>query len=533
MHKPEGVSSWRFIAAACVAALPLSCSKPDPPPPDRAETLRIAVRADPGVLDPVTEHGTLARLISVLIAEPLVDLDSRLRPVPRLAIEWRREQKTNAWWFRLRPGILWQDGSPLTVADVEATLERALDPRTPSLDLKALFGKVRSIESPAAQEIRVSFEGTAPLTPMPWQRLAILPAGGKALAQRQEPWLSGSGPYRLARWRRNEWILLERNPSWWGGEPGIRYLLFDIIPDELAAARALERNDVDIATVRASTVERARAGETPFRLIEYDRPVVYVVVWNLRESSEIFGDARLRRALTLALDRPGFATRVRRGQARVAATLYPPLWRLGRGGVEPLAFNPAGAKRLLEEAGWSDTDADGWRERDGRRLSFPLLYAMEDPIRRDAAQLLQADLARVGVEIRLERVDAFSLVRRLRSHQFVAAVHAWRLDPEPRTYDFLHSSQAASGLNYGGYSDPDLDRLLEREITEIELSARRAAGQAIEEYLREQAPLLFICFPVQFVGVSQRVEGFDIGPLGLLQGFPGPARWRLRQEDER
>ncbi len=531
VEQRAGLSRRKLAWIACFLALPPACSTPGPPPPDRAETLRIAIRADPGILDPITEHNTLARLVSTLIAEPLIDLDSDLRPVPRLALEWKREQEKNAWWFRLRPGVRWEDGSSFGAADIEATLERALDPRTPSLDLRALFGEVRSIETMGARQIRVHFASTAPLSVMPWQRLAILPRGNANDTQRHESWLSGSGPYRLSRWRRNEWILLERNPAWWGEVPAIRYLLFKIIPEALAAERALERGDVDIAIVQTPGAKRAPTGESSFRVVEYDRPVIYVVVWNIRKFPEIFGDARLRKALALALNRPAFVDRVRRGQARVAATLYPPIWRRGRAGVAPLPYDPAAAEQLLEEAGWIDRDGDGWRDRQGRRLSFPLLYALEDPVRRDAAQLLQSDLARIGVEVRLERVDAFSLVRRLRSGEFMAAVHGWRLDPEPRTFDFLHSSQIEEGLNYGGYTDPDLESLLEREITLADERERLAVGRAIEEVLREDAPLLFICFPKQFVGVSHRVQGFDIGPLGLLQGFPGPVHWRLVQKD--
>lgn len=527
-----GLSRHKLAWIVCFLAVLLACSSPGPPPPDRAETLRIAIRADPGILDPITEHSTLARLISTLIAEPLIDLNSELQPVPRLALEWKREPEENAWWFRLRPGVQWEDGSAFGPADIEATLERALDPRTPSLDLRALFGEVGSIEKVGEREIRVRFASTAPLSTMAWQRLAILPRGDANLIPSQQPGLSGSGPYRLSRWRRNEWILLERNPGWWGEAPPIRYLLFDIIPEALSAERALERGDVDIAVVQTPGAEKAPAGERSFRVVEYDRPVIYVVVWNIRRFPETFGDARLRKALTLALNRPAFADRVRRGQARVAATLYPPVWRRGRAGVPPLPHDPVAAERLLEEAGWIDSDGDGWRDRQGRKLSFPLLYALEDPIRRDAAQLLQSDLARIGVEVRLERIDAFSLVRRLRSGEFMAAVHGWRLDPEPRTFDFLHSSQVEEGLNYGGYTDPDLDSLLEDEITLADEQQRLAAGRAIEEYLREQAPLLFICFPKQFVGVSHRVQGFDVGPLGLLQGFPGPVRWRLVRKDE-
>ncbi|MEE9217805.1 MAG: ABC transporter substrate-binding protein [Acidobacteriota bacterium] len=523
--------SWRRLRLALalpLLALAARCAGPTPPAPDPSETLRIAIRADPRTLDPLVGHTNLSRMVSQRIFEPLIDLDAGLQPVPRLALEWQREENGAGWRFRLRPGVRWHDGRTLVAADLAATLERALDPRTPSLDLKALLEGAGPVEALGALEVRVPFSAPAPRSFLPWKRLAVLPAGGGPDPDAFARAPVGTGPYRLSAWRPGEWILLERNPHWWGGKPAIRFVLFHIIPDALTVARALNRGDLDIAYVHQADYQRSLRADSSFRVVRYEAADIYVVVWNLEANSGAFSDPRVRRALALAFNRQAFATQIRRGLARVAATLYPPLWRRGRPGVAPLPYDPREAARLLEEAGWIDADGDGWRERAGQRLGFPLLYALEDPIRADAAQVLQADLARVGVEVRLERVDAVSLVRRLRSHDFVAAVHAWALDPLPQTYDFLHSSQRAGGFNYGGYTDPALDHLLELEVGAGTESELLRAGAQIETYLREQAPLLFICFPVYLIGVSHRVEGFSIGPLGLLQGARGPEAWSLR-----
>lgn len=520
------------LASAALPPLLLAlagCAGPGPAPPPAAETLRVALRADPGEMDPLQSASALSRMVSGQIFEPLIEFDAALRPVPRLALEWRYEGGGRSWTFRLRPGVRWHGGRNLEAADVAATLRRALDPRTPSLDLKPLLAGAGPVEIVDRLRLRVPFDPPASDSLVPWRRLLILADGLPSPADSPAPLPRGTGPYRFVSRRSGEWILLERNPEWWGGSPPIRYVLFRIIPEALTVSQALELGEVDIAPARLADRERSRRPGAPFRVVEAEAPVVYVAIWNLRPPGTPFADARVRRALALAFDRRSFAERVRRGAARVAATLYPPLWRRGRPGVEPLPYDPPQAARLLDEAGWRDSDGDGWRERGGARLSIPLLYPLEDEIRRDAALLLQSDLARVGVEVKPERVDGVSLVRRLHDRDFVAALHAWRMDPDPRAYDFLHSSQARAGLNYGGTSDPVLDRLLEREIQAPDALARARAGVEIERRLREDAPLLFICFPVTLIGVNRRVQGFEVGPLGLLQGVPGPADWSLEE----
>jgi peptide/nickel transport system substrate-binding protein len=525
-RRPAAGHLRALLLSALLLAAP-ACSGPEASLPPAAETLRVVLRSDPATLDPLVSNTTVSATVAAQILEPLVDLDASLRPVPRLAVEWAREQGGKAWRFRLRSGVRWQGGGELAPADVAATLARALDPGTPSLGFRSLFAGAGAVEIPGPLVVRVPFGPPSPISLFSWRQLPILPEAASRDPQQFARHPRGSGPYRLLAWRPQEWILLERNDDWWAGAPPIRYLLFRIIPDALTASRALQLGEVDIAPVRYADQARARQGRAPFRILEYDPLIVYVVVWNLRPADTLFADARVRRALTLAFNRQAFADKVRRGTARPAATLYPPLWRRGREGPPPLPFDPREAARLLEAAGWGERDGEGWRVRAGRRLSFPLLYAGEDEVRRDAALMLESDQARIGVQVRLERVAPLELVRRMRGHDFEAAVHGWKLDAEPKGYEFLHSSQAAGGLNYGGYADPQLDHLLELEAGAREEGDRSLAGLQVELRLRERAPLLFICFPIGLLGVNSRVQGLEVGPLGPLIGYPGAAGLRL------
>jgi peptide/nickel transport system substrate-binding protein len=514
------------VLAVALLSLLCGCSPATAPAeaPPASETLRIALRADPGTLDPAAATTSVAQIAAAPIFEPLIDLDSRLLPVPRLALSWRAEEGGRFWSFRLRPGVRWHAGGELTAPDVAASLRRALGPASRLFDLKAELAGAGEPIVVSPLEIRIPFDPPASASAATWRYLGITPAGS-APPSDSERIPDGSGPYYLAAWQRGEWLLYTRHPDWWGGIPPFAHLLLRIFPDAGSAVRALRLGEVDIAPLRASDVAEAKRGGAPFRLFEAEPMLAYMVVWNLRPEDSIFRDARVRRAFTLAFDRAGLATRIRRGLLRPAATLYPPLWQRGRPAPAPLPYDPAAAALLLEQAGWADGNGDGWREKDGRRLAFPLLFALEDETRRDAALLLQASLKRVGAEVRLVRVDAASLVRRLRARDFTAAVHVLRLSPEPSAHPYFHSSAAADGLNHSGFADPALDRLLEAEERAGTPSARLEAGRRVEQFLRDQAPVIFIGLAVPWYGVSERVRNFSPHPLGLLAGWPGPASW--------
>jgi peptide/nickel transport system substrate-binding protein len=513
------------MPAVALGALLCGCSPARVPAnaPPAEETLRVALRGDPGTLDP-TASTSLAVTAASPIFEPLIDLDPRLRPVPRLALSWTVEPGGRAWSFRLRPGVRWHGGGEMTAADVAGSLRRALEPTSRLFDLRESLAGAGEPAILSPLEIRIPFDPPAPVAEATWQSLRIHP--DRPPRPSDPAWRpDGSGPYSLTAWRRGEWLLYSRHPGWWGGTPRFAHLLLRVFPDPGAAVRALRLGEVDIAPLRAADVAEARRGGAPFRPAQGEPMTAYMVVWNHRPTDSIFRDRRVRRAFTLAFDREGLATRVRRGLLRPSATHYPPLWQRGRPAPDPLPYDPAEAARLLDQAGWTDPDGDGWRERGGRRLSFPLLYALEDETRRDAALLLQANLRDVGAEVRLVRVDATALVRRLRARDFSAAVHALRLPPRPASRPLFHSSAAEDGFNHSGYADPALDRLLEDEERAPTPAALLEAGARIEQALRDQAPVLFIGLTVPWFGVSHRLGDFSPHPLGILVGWPGPASW--------
>jgi peptide/nickel transport system substrate-binding protein len=483
------------------------------------------VRADPGTLDPAAAGTDAAQIALAPVFEPLIDLDSRLQPVPRLAVAWRVEEDGGAWSFRLRPGVRWHGGGEVTSRDVAASLRRALGPDSRLFDFRADLAGAGSPILLSPLEIRIPVAAGASISPATWHDLGISPA--RPPTPSDPGWTpDGSGPYRLTGWRRGEWLLYSRHADWWGGVPPFPHLLLRVFPDAGSAVRALRLGEVDVAPMRASDLADARREGAPFQIIEGEPMGAYMVIWNLRPEKSIFRDVRVRRAFTLAYDRAGLAVRIRRGLMRPAATLYPPLWQRGRAAPPPLPYDPAQAARLLDKAGWTDQDGDGWREQDGGRLAFPLLYAYEDETRRDAALLLQANLKEVGAEVRLVRVDAPTLVRRLRARDFAAAVHGVRLPPKPGAYHYFHSSTSSSGSNYSGYTDPSLDSLLEAEAGARAGSTREIeAGGRIEQILLDQTPVLFIGLAVPWFGVSERVRNFSAHPLGLLSGWPGPAAW--------
>jgi peptide/nickel transport system substrate-binding protein len=250
------------------------------------------------------------------------------------------------------------------------------------------------------------------------------------------------------------------------------------------------------------------------------------VLWNQDGSNPFFADPRVRRALVLATDRQHFVDTVLHGLARVAATSYHPDLSWTDPSVKALPADRDEARRLLDEAGWRDTDGDGKRDRDGRPFAFSLLVgASGQQIVDQMAVWLERSWAEIGVEAKLERVEWNDLRQRRDAFQFEAALSNFSTSFSPDQYELYHTSQRGAGANYGGFSDGELDRLLERGRETFEPAERAAIYHAVQRKLRDLQPfgyLLHIASPVLH---DKTLRGIRPSPPDFWSTSEGPRLW--------
>jgi ABC-type transport system substrate-binding protein len=361
---------------------------------NRAHTLRIHMDADPGRLTPIVDPSIWAKRITVgTIFEPLLryepaDANGPARFTGRLARSWQIMPVPGGLVIRLelQPGVTFHDGSPLTSSDVQFTLDRVRDGRIGIPHLRPMLEDVFRIELLTPTELQLVLPrpnawvlralAEIPILPMHVYEGSLL-AGGA---------LVGTGPWKMGT-HKNGVVRLVTNDKYWGGKPAIADLEFVYQPDAAIALTDAKRGDIDVvpALIAAHWPEQASAPglAASFAPLQLAPPRLRIFTFNASRAA--IADARVRHALALLIDRRGIAKRVFDGLAR------PVIWPIWPGGpvdgleVPAPDFDPAAAAKLLDAAGWVDTDKDGIRDQGPDKQLKLVLLGKDKPTPKDTS----------------------------------------------------------------------------------------------------------------------------------------------------
>ncbi len=488
-------------------------------------TAIVAFNADMGRFNPLvnTDQNT-NEVIYYMLFTPLVQYDESFEPRPYLAESWDLEP--GGVTFRLNRDVRWHDGVPVTAHDVEFTFRLAKDPQTASALSSAYLELVESAEVIDSFTIRFSFEQphARPLdgfwwAPVPKHLLEDTPPAEMVRAPfNRRP--VGSGPFRFVEWEAGERLTLDRVPDFpesLGGPPFLDRIVFRFVgePATLLSEALTGRVDVNgsLFPHQAEQVE-----QTPgVRLLSYPFREYYYIGWNVRRP--VLQDPRVRRALTMALDRQQLIDVLMYGYGRLATGTIAP-WHPMFTPIEPLAFDLAAAGDSLAAAGWVDRDGDGVREDErGTPLRLTLMTNHENPVRVDIAQLAQARLARIGVDVDVRTLEWQALLARHRGREFDAVVQSWVLDNfrvDPAA--LFHSSQAdlPGSYNRSGLKDPEVDRLIEAAMGTTDPETAKRLWSEFSLALQDAQPFTFLMWLDELASVSERLRGVEMDARGTL-----------------
>jgi peptide/nickel transport system substrate-binding protein len=537
-------SRWKRRARSALASLALlalaACDRPSEAPDAAAGGERgrlVEVRAllshDPPSLSLIGKTDRNSAILAAQLTDALLQYDPGMELRPRLAESYEHSEDRLTVTFRLRPGVRWHDGRPVTAEDVVFSVAQARDPAVENRTFAPLFRDVVSVEAVDEGTVRARYARATPDALEAW-RLPIIP---QHLAERGAELLTGAfarqpvgcGPFRFVRYRPGEEIVLEANDDYWDGRPHIDRLVFRIYPDARTGFQALLTGDVDIMVVTPDLWVEAGQSEAGSRLesLLYYRLNVWQVGWNQDGSNPFFTDPRVRHAMLLALDRDKFIDRVVHGLARPAATTFHPDLVWTDPGLEPLPHDPDAARRLLDEAGWRDSDGDGVRDRDGRPFRFTLtILAATQAINDQMAAWQQQAWAEIGIRAEIEKLEWGQFRERRRAHAFEAAMAGMSFTPSPDQLELYHSTAREEGFNYAGLADPEIDRLLERGRTTWDRDERVRIYHRLQRRLVELQPigcLLHFATPVLH---DRRLHGVEPSPLDHWRTSRGPRVWR-------
>jgi peptide/nickel transport system substrate-binding protein len=489
--------------------------------PDQGGVFREGVAGNPQYINPLLcQMHEVDQDLCRLLFRGLTRLDGRGQVVPDLAEVWSTTADGLVYTFRLRESLFWHDGVPITAEDVLFTVGMMQSPDTPVIpDLANLW---RSVEVEQVDERTVRFILDQPFAPfLDYTAIGLLPQhiwGEVSPAELASSPLNampvGNGPMKVTEVAADH-IRLESNPYYNTASAYISAVEFRFYPDYPSIYAAYSKGELDgISRIVPSDLALARDRQD-LQLFSALESVYVSIIFNLKSASvPFFQEKAVRQALYYALDREKLIANVLDGQGIVADSPIPATNWAHTDDVRQYPYDPDMANRLLNEAGWIDTDGDGVRDKDGRPLSF-ILLANDDPVRQAILEQISTYWRAVGVQAVPESVSFAGLVSDfLAPRRFDAALVTWDISGDPDPYPLWHSSQAEEGgQNYAGWQNEAADELLIEARSKVDGEKRAAIYDEFQKLFSEEAPALLLYYPAYTYGVSDRVKNVQIGAL--------------------
>ncbi len=475
----------------------------------------------------------------------LIQYDEKLEPVPYLARAWEVSEDLTELTFHLRDDVYWHDGVPTTAYDVAFTYLRASDPETgyPNLAFFHYYLPGRAgVEVVDSFTVRFRFQRPHADYMDPWRTVSIMPEhllgevppGELVRHSFGTRCPVGNGPFRFVEHIPGDRWVFEANPAFpegLGGRPFLDRYVHRTIPEHSTLLAELLTGGVDVYVALLPNHATRLRQEEGFQVRTFPFRSVFFVAWNGRNPK--LGDSRVRRALTLGTNREQILQGLRDGRGMVANTGVPRThWAYDPTLADSLAYDPDRARDLLEAAGWVDKDGDGIRENaQGEPLSLEMIYNTNQE-REEVAEIMQAQLREVGVEILPRSMDLGTWADIITSPEraFEGALVSWEAEFRLDERDLFHSDAVEGDFAFSGIQDGELDRYLD---TLQLIPTREEAVEMWRAYqlrLVELQPYTFLYYPDRQDGLNPRLRGVDMDIRGEWQNV---REWWIAPEDRR
>jgi peptide/nickel transport system substrate-binding protein len=450
-----------------------------------AATFRYASQFDPGTMDPHAIATLYNSRVLSQIYEPLIGRDEQFRAAPRLALSWRTIEPT-VWRFKLRPGVKFQDGSPFGADDVVFNVQRALSPTSAQ---KATLPNVTGARKVDELTVDIVTAAPTPLLPLALINLRIMSKAWCVKNHVEKPQnfsakeetfatrnVNGTGPFTLRQWDADVKTVLVANPAYWGPHGNVTEAQYLVVGSAATRVAGLISGELDFV-IDAAVQDVARLEKTPGIQVGQASGIAtnYLGFDQARErllygdaqGKNPFRDRRVREAVRYAIDFDALQVKVMRNLAEVGSALYSRAVegydsRFDRHG----AFDPARARSLLKEAGYPNG------------FAVTLDCGAQQP--GDAiCQALAGMFARVGIRIAYQPLPFNVLVPKLSSRDSSLFMIGWQpasADAESVLVPLAHTPNAPGlgDYNFGGYSNAQVDALIDRARVELDVAKRRA-----------------------------------------------------------
>jgi peptide/nickel transport system substrate-binding protein len=466
-----------------------------------------AVTFNPMFMIETPEYSTADMMWETFLGWEQEDFDTK----SHLATDWEQSEDGLTWTFTIRDDVTWHDGEPFTAGDIAYTFNWILDKKVGNFIDYLPF----TDEITAPDDTTLVWKTTVPTgAPVYPPYVYILPE--HVLSQYEskadfKKWKGfpdpiGTGPYKLVEWRRGDFWRLEANLDYWGGAPEIDEFVFRVFQNEDAMIEALKQGEIDFADdISANLFDSiidepditANVGNpTTFTQMSFNQctnDVAYCADEGFNHHPATT-DPAFRLAVEHAIDRDVLVDRVRLGYGEPGYTVIPsPKWHADPENV--IAYDPEEANRILDDAGYTDSDGDGIREHpSGEPMELRFIVRTEAPETIDAGEFIVEWLRDIGVSLKTEAVNDNRLTDVWYTNDWDMYIWGWGVEPDPNFQLSTYTSSQCGIWSDTCYSNEEYDQLFKDQQSAASLEERESLVAQMQNVLYEDRPELVLWY---------------------------------------
>jgi peptide/nickel transport system substrate-binding protein len=463
----------------------------------RGGILNVGFPSDSKTLDPIFSVQFTERQVLYLVFNTLVRFGPDFSIHPELAESWKVEEGGKRVVFTLRTGVQFHDGTPFDAAAVKWNIDRRLDASVASPQRAQIEPIIASVDAIDPQTVAFVLKAPyAGLLSLLGERpgFMVSPTAAEKLGKDFGNTPVGTGPFTFKEWVRGSHIIVERNPKYWeAGKPYLDHVVFRDISGAIVGAQRLITGEIDFVGELSPQDVKQLQGRSGIALQPITVGRWYSLQWHMYEPP--FNNDKLRQAIAHGIDRKRINDIVMGGKGTISDGPTPPgLWWFDPA-VKSYDYDPEKAKAKLKEAGY----ANGFEF----ALSTPQVTALSQ-----VNQLVQEQLAAVGIKLKLEPVAQSEWYAKLVRKETNFSPNRWtqRPDPDGLLYILFHSKGYA---NTTGYKNEKVDSLLEQARQNFDQATRKKLYSEVQAILAREIPMLPLFFSVEYAALRENVQGFE------------------------
>jgi len=494
---------------------------------DKEVVFRVAAREIMSGFNPYTSWSTGEQ--RALFFDALIEWDGKNGYVGALAESWEVSDDGKVYTFKIRPNLTFHDGTPCTAEEIAWSINMVVDYKLPTME-SAIEGisKVEALDpltvritldTPFADFIGYTRLGAIYITPPSiWKGMTR----DEILEYNEPDSLTGTGAFKISDYVLDEYLIMEAFDDYWRGRPVVDKVIFQNYATDDAKVQALLSKEVDFIDWAPYTGAKALYEADHLEVVPVGSFGCYNLIINSLKDGpypKVLNDPVVRRAIAYAIDKESIVNIAYAGYGKVADSIIPPtMGKWYNSELEQIPFDTEEGSRLLEEAGYVDSDGDGIREdKDGNPMSFRL-NANESSKNARLLEIISDGLKQIGIDappVLVSELDDF-----YPEYDFDIIVWGWDWDVEPASalVPFRCSEVGDGGWNDAGYCNPHYDELYEQQATELDPEKRKDIIWEMQKIFYEDRAYIMLIYDVNIQAYNkEKFDIFEYSPITMLE----------------